>query len=373
MSAGPLAGVRVIELAGIGPGPFCGMRLADLGAEVISVERPLPPGSAGRVADSGLMRRGRRSIVLNLKDPSDVDVVLRLAETADALFEGFRPGVAERLGVGPDECLARNPKLVYGRMTGWGQDGPRALEAGHDINYLSISGMLGLIGTAERPVIPLNLVADFGGGGMLLAFGLLAGIISARATGRGQVIDAAMLDGALGLGTIMWDLVGRGEWSHRRPDNYFDGGAPFYDVYETADGGWLAVGPMEPHFLATVLDRLGIDRAPYGDHFDRHCWPRLREELTAAIAGLTRDEAMTRMDGADTCVTPVLSLDEVTRDAHVVAREALLPVDGGGWQPAPAPRFSGTPAPPPPRPPERGADTEAILAELGIDAGAPAS
>lgn len=363
---GPLAGVRVIELAGIGPGPFCGMRLADLGAEVIAVERPLADGPAGRVADSGLLRRGRRSLVLDLKQHGAAEVVLRLAATADALFEGFRPGVAERLGIGPDACLARNPRLVYGRMTGWGQDGPRAREAGHDINYLGISGMLGAIGPTERPVLPLNLVADFGGGGMLMAFGLVCGILQARSSGRGQVVDAAMLDGVLGLSTILWGLRNDGLWSDARNDNFFDGGAPFYDVYRCADDRWLAVGPMEPQFLHAVLSRLGIDPEPFADHFDRSCWPELRRALTAAIAGRSSGEVLAAMDGADTCVTPVLDLDEVARDPQVAARRALLPTADGGLQPAPAPRFDQTPASDPAAPPARGAHTAEILAELGF-------
>jgi alpha-methylacyl-CoA racemase len=365
MSAGPLAGVRVIELAGIGPGPFCGMRLADLGAEVITLERALPPGPAGRIADSGLLRRGRRSVVLDLKKPGATDVVLRLCESADAIFEGFRPGVAERLGVGPEQCMARNPRLVYGRMTGWGQDGPRAMDAGHDINYLSIAGALGLVGTKERPVVPLNVVADYGGGGMLMAFGLVCAILGARQTGTGQVVDAAMLDGVLGLTSIMWSLRNEGQWVDERASNFFDGGAPFYDVYECADGEWLAIGSMEPQFLGAVLDRLGIDPAPYGDHFDRSCWPRLRTELTEAIAARPRADILDSMAGLDTCVTPVLGLDEVMEDPHIAARGALLPAEGGGVQPAPSPRFSAMDDAVPAAPPERGLDTDAILAELG--------
>jgi alpha-methylacyl-CoA racemase len=362
---GPLTGVRVIELAGIGPGPFCGMRLADLGADVIAVERPKPPGAAGLIADSGLLRRGRRSIVVDLKRPEGVDVVLRLAESADALFEGFRPGVTERLGVGPGACLERNPRLVYGRMTGYGQDGPRALEAGHDINYLSIAGVLDAIGR-DGPVVPLNLIADYGGGGMQLAFGLVCGILQARASGRGQVIDVSMVDSVTALASFTWSLRNDGRWVDARSSNYFDGGAPFYDVYRCADGEWVALGSMEPQFMAAVLEGLGIDRAPYADHFDRECWPRLREELTAAFAAAPRDVILARFEGVDTCLTPVLDFDQARDDEHARARGAFLP-SPGGVQPAPSPRFLGTPAPEPPAPPELGEHTDEILAEIGCD------
>lgn len=363
---GPLTGIRVIELAGIGPGPFCGMRLADLGAEVIAVERPKPPGTLGLIADSGLLRRGRRSIVVDLKRPEGVEIVLRLVETADALFEGFRPGVTERLGVGPGPCLERNPRLVYGRMTGYGQDGPRAREAGHDINYLAIAGVLNAIG-GDAPVLPLNLIADYGGGGMQLAFGLVCGILQARASGQGQVIDVSMVDSVTALASITWSLRNDGRWVDQRASNFFDGGAPFYDVYRTADGEWVALGAMEPQFLAVVLDGLGIDRTPYADHFDRACWPRLREELTAAFASAPRDEILARFEGVDTCLTPVLDFDGARDDAQAQARAAFLPAARGGVQPAPSPRFLGTPAPEPAAPPEIGEHTDAILAEIGYD------
>jgi alpha-methylacyl-CoA racemase len=364
---GPLTGVRVIELAGIGPGPFCGMRLADMGAEVISVERALPPGPQGRVADSGLLRRGRRSIIVDVKKPGSVEVVLRLAEGADALFEGFRPGVAERLGLGPEACGQRNPRLVYGRMTGFGQEGPRAMEAGHDINYLALTGALAAIGR-EAPIVPLNVVADYGGGGMLMAFGLVCAIFEARASGRGQVVDAAMVDGVATLVSTIWSLRNDGEWVDERSSNFLDGGAPFYDVYACADGEFVAMGSMEPQFFATVLDRLDIDREPYPDHFDRSCWPALRDALTRAYAAQSRAEILARLEGLDTCVTPVLSFDEAARDPHATARGAYLPTAAGGMQPAPSPRFDRTPARTPTEPPCRGADTDELLTELGYGA-----
>lgn len=365
--SGPLAGMRVIELAGIGPGPFCGMRLADMGADVISVERPLAPGPAGRVADSGLLRRGRRSIVVDLKRPGSVEIVMRLVDTADALFEGFRPGVAERLGLGADACAERNPKLVYGRITGFGQEGPRAMEAGHDINYLSISGALAAIGR-DTPIVPLNVIADYGGGGMLMAFGLVCGILEARSSGRGQVVDAAMVDGVATLATTIWSLRNDGAWVDERASNFLDGGAPFYNVYACVDGEFIAMGSMEPQFFATVLERLGIDPAQYPDHFDRSCWPALRAELTNAFAAEPRDQILARLEGLDTCVTPVLSFEEAACDPHAVARQAYVPAAGGGVQPVPSPRFERTPARAPEEPPQRGAHTSEILAEIGYGA-----
>jgi len=346
--SGPLTGVTVVELAGLGPGPFCGMLLADLGAEVIRVDRP------GKAPDPyEVAARGRRTVAVNLKDPRGVEVVLRLAEQADALYEGYRPGVAERLGVGPEDCRARNPKLVYGRMTGWGQDGPLASTAGHDIDYIAIAGALHPVGPADAPPPPpLNLIGDFGGGGMLLAFGLVAGILSARATGEGQVVDAAMTDGSALLTAMMHGQMAAGRWTADRQSNLLDGAAPFYGTYTCADGEYVAVGAIEPQFTAELLDGLGIpaddpDRKVW---YDQAEWPRLRERVAKIFATRTRDEWAQAFDGSDACVAPVLSLAEAPGHPHNASRGTF--VDAHGYpQPGPAPRFSATPgaAGPPPR------------------------
>jgi alpha-methylacyl-CoA racemase len=363
---GPLAGVRVIELAGIGPGPFCGMLLADLGADVIIVERPLPPGAAGEIADAGILRRGRRSLVADLKRPEAVAMLLRLARGADILFEGMRPGVAERLGIGPEPCLAANPALVYGRMTGWGQDGPLAARAGHDLNYISITGALHAIGR-DRPTPPLNLVGDFGGGAMFLAFGMLAALTSARRTGVGQVVDAAMYEGASLLMTMFWEQFGQGRWEDGRERNVLDGGAPFNDTYACSDGGWIAVAAIEPQFRHALLTALEIPFEEADLGLDRSRWPGLRAALTAAFATQPRDEWVRRLGDLDACVTPVLGLGEAPAHPHAVHRRAFLPAEHG-VQPAPAPRFAGTPTGDPAPPPERGGQADAILADAGFAA-----
>ncbi|MDO9408038.1 CaiB/BaiF CoA-transferase family protein [Patulibacter sp.] len=384
---GPLAGVRVVELAGIGPGPFAGMLLADLGAEVVVVERPADPATTVLGAT---MRRGKRSIVVDLRKDGAAEVVLELVRDADIVFEGWRPGVAERLGVGPDDCLAVNPAVVYGRMTGWGQDGPLAATAGHDINYLALSGALHAIGT-DRPTPPLNLVADYGGGSMFLLTGVLAGLVQARATGRGSVVDAAMYDGVNALMTMFWELHGAGQHRDGRDRNVLDGGAPFNTTYRCADGRWIAVGALEPHFRARLLERLGIpfDDADLG--LDRAAWPGLRERLTARFAERDRDDWVAHLDGLDVCVTPVLSLAEAPHHPHAVARGAFRPAgDAPGVRPAPAPRVTawgaagdasaspsgvdpgeaddgrapGSAVPPPP-----GRDTDDLLAAAGLSAG----
>ncbi len=366
---GPLAGVKVVEIAGIGPGPFCAMVLADLGAEVIRVDRAsavpddVPAGPARDV-----LNRGRRSIAVDLKTPRGAETVLRLVESADALIEGFRPGVAERLGIGPEAAMAANPRLVYGRMTGWGQDGPYASAAGHDINYIALSGLLHAIGRAgEAPVPPLNLVGDFGGGGMLLALGVVAALLEARSSGEGQVVDAAMVDGAALLGTMVFGFFGTGGWNDQRGTNLLDTGAHFYDVYETADRRHVSIGSIEPQFYAELLRLSGIEPGDLPAQFDREQWPAMKERLAAVFATKTRDEWCEIMDASDVCFAPVLSLAEAPEHPHNRARGTF--VDHAGIvQPAPAPRFSRTTceiARPPAHP---GQHTDEILRAWGFEA-----
>jgi len=366
---GPLAGITVIELAGIGPGPFCGMMLADLGADVIRVDRAqsVQGGDPDR-PPADLLARGRRSIGVDLKSPDGVEVVLSLVERADALFEGFRPGVTERLGLGPDECLARNPRLVYGRMTGWGQDGPYAATAGHDINYISLAGALDPIGRrGQAPVPPLNLVGDFGGGGLLLAFGIVAGLLEARTSGQGQVIDAAMVDGAAALMTMTHSLRAMGIWNDERGTNMLDTGAHFYDVYETADGGYISIGSIEPQFYAELLRLTGLEDEALPGQYDRAQWPALKERVAAVFRTKTRDEWCEIMEGTDVCFAPVLTIPEAVAHPHNVHRGTFVEV-AGIPQPGPAPRFSRTEAAIARPPAHAGQHTEEILAEAGLDA-----
>ena len=359
---GPLAGVRVVELAALGPAPYCAMLLADLGADVVRVDR------AGAAAlPMPVLDRGRRSIEVNLKHPDGVDVVRRLAASADVLVEGFRPGVLERLGLDPAELLDDNPRLVIGRMTGYGQDGPLAPRAGHDITYAALSGALAAIG--ERggpPTVPLNLVADFGGGGMLLAVGLLAALHSARETGRGQVVDAAMVEGAASLMSMIYGFRAVGAWSLERGSNLLDGGAPFYRTYRCADDRYVAVGAIEPEFYALLVDGLGlssaVDLAVQGDPAT---WPATHALFEQAFAGRTRQEWVDVLGGTDACLQPVLDLDEAPSHPHNVARGTFVDV-GGHPQRAPVPRFSATPTGVPEPGPRPGRDTEAILAEIGL-------
>ncbi|SDB20033.1 CaiB/BaiF CoA transferase family protein [Belnapia rosea] len=358
---GPLKGLRVLEFAGIGPGPFCGMVLADLGADVIRLERPGAPPAP----PEDFITRGRRTVGLDLKSPAAIAAALRLVESADALIEGFRPGVMERLGLGPEPCLARNPRLVYGRMTGWGQEGPLAQAAGHDMNYIALTGALHAIGRpGERPVPPLNLVGDYGGGGMLLALGLLAALLEAKTSGRGQVVDAAMVDGAAMLMAPIYAMKARGRWTNERGTNMLDGGAPWYDTYECADGRYLAVGPIEPQFFALMCEKLGLDASRFPDRMSPAAWPALKGELIAIFRGRTRDDWTALFEGTDACVAPILDMDEAPAHPHNRARGTFLD-RGGVVQPAPAPRFSRTVAEPgvPARP-----DTEAVLAEAGFSA-----
>jgi len=337
MRQGPLAGLKVVEFAGIGPTPFCGMLLSDLGADVIRIERK---GQARAGTDATI--RGRRSIAFDLKLPASVEACLSLMDQADAVIEGFRPGVMERLGLGPDVALARNPRLVYGRMTGWGQTGPLAQAAGHDINFIALVGALNAIGVADKPVAPLNLVGDFGGGALYLAFGVLAGILSARATGQGQVVDCAMVDGAASLMAMFYEWTHRGRWADDRRANLLDGGAHFYDTYRCKDGRWVAVGAIEPQFYAELLKRLELDDPEFALQLDRTRWESLCGKLAARFAEKTRDEWCAILEGAEACFAPVLSLSEAPDHPHVKARGSLVEYEGA-IQPAPAPRFSLTP------------------------------
>lgn len=362
MTSGPLQGLRVIELAGLGPAPFCGMLLADFGAEVIRVDRVDRPG--GLFGDtSDVTGRGKLSVRIDLSSEAGVDVVLRLVESSDALIEGFRPGVAERLGVGPEVCLGRNPRLVYGRMTGWGQDGPLAGDAGHDINYIALAGVLGAIGTAETPVVPLNLVGDYGGGGMLLALGVVAALLRSSVSGDGQVVDAAMVDGAALLMAPLYGLAASGLWRPGRSVNLLDGSAPFYTTYMTSDGRHIAVGALEPKFYATLVQVLGLGDSGLPDQYDQARWPELRDAFAARFATRSRDEWAGMFAGTDACVAPVLDIDEAPRHPHNQARATFI--DGPDLvQPGPAPRFSRTPAGAGEMP-SFGRDTDRVLDSLG--------
>ncbi|RBW51271.1 CaiB/BaiF CoA transferase family protein [Marinobacter sp. F3R11] len=360
---GPLHGFRIIELAGIGPGPFCGMVLADMGAEVISVERL---GASAPDVALDCSRRGKRSIALDLKSEAGVEALLKLVESADALFEGFRPGVTEKLGIGPDECLARNPKLIFGRMTGWGQFGPLSHAAGHDINYISLTGALNAVGRAgEKPVPPLNLVGDFGGGGMFLALGLVAGLLEARTSGKGQVIDAAMTDGSAILMSMFHTAHAMGTYSLERGTNKLDGGAHFYDTYETLDGKYISIGSIEPQFYAQLLDVAGLPQDLFADQLNNQRWPELKQVISEVFLTKTRDQWCDLMEGTDICFAPVLDIQEAQGHPHNLARQTYVKV-GDMTQPAPAPRFSRTP--PEVRHPARalGIDTESVFAELGF-------
>jgi alpha-methylacyl-CoA racemase len=365
MASGPLAGLKVIELVGLAPAPFAATVLADLGAEVIRIDRAKPAFDVLTFPQDPLTRT-RRWIGLDTKSPEGRDLALRLIDRADVLIEGFRPGVTERLGLGPDDCLARNPRLVYGRITGWGQDGPLATVAGHDINYIGLAGALEPIGRAgERPVPPLNLLGDFGGGGLLLAMGILAALVERQSSGRGQVVDASMVDGAALITTALHGLRNVGLWSKGRGENMLDGGAPFYDTYETADGRYVAVGAIEQRFWGDLVTVLGLDPGEVADRLDPARWPAVREKIAAAIRTRTRDEWEKLAEGTDACLTPVLDPVEARTHPHNVARKTFVDV-GGQPQPAPAPKFDRTPPGPPSPPSEPRSDTTEVLAELGL-------
>jgi alpha-methylacyl-CoA racemase len=371
---GPLAGLRVIEMVGLGPCPFAAMMLADMGAEVIRIDRKPVAGAANPFPMLGtkfdVMARGRRSLALDLKHPDAAQLVLQLLGKADVLLEGFRPGVMERLGLGPGDCLARNPKLVYGRVTGWGQHGPLAQAAGHDLNYIALSGMLHAMGRADSPPAPpLNLVGDFGGGAMMLAFGVVCAVLEARASGKGQVVDAAMTDGSALLGAMMYGLRAFGMWSDKREANMLDGGAPFYDTYACADGKYIAVGAIEPQFYAQLLALAGASDPELGKQWSQMHWPALKAKFAALFATRNRDEWCALLEGTDACFAPVLDMREAPAHAHNAARGTFVEVDGV-TQPAPAPRFSRTEPEIAAGPAAPGQHTEQILADLGWDANA---
>lgn len=358
---GPLQGLSVIEIEGLGPAPFCGMMLADMGADVISVGRA--SSDAPRV--DRVSERGKRTVALNLKHPEGIEALLAMVSRADVLIEGFRPGVAERLGFGPEICQARNPRLVYGRMTGWGQTGPMAAAAGHDINYIALSGALHAIGRAgEKPVPPLNLVGDFGGGGMFLAFGVMCAVFEAQRSGKGQVVDASMVEGAATLMHMMYAMKASGAWRDERGVNILDTGAHFYDTYETADGKYVSIGSIEPQFYALLLTHAGLDPAKFTPQNDPAQWPAMRQRLTEVMRSKTRDEWCALMEGTDVCFAPVLSMTEAPSHPHNRARASFIELEGV-TQAAPAPRFSRTaPATPMPARPA-GCDTAEVLRDAG--------
>jgi alpha-methylacyl-CoA racemase len=353
---GVLSGYRVIELAGIGPGPMCAMLLSDMGADVLRIDRAADAG-LGIAMDPkySLLNRGRRSVAFDLKKPEAIEAVLKLVAKADALIEGFRPGVTERLGLGPDDCLKRNPRLIYGRMTGWGQEGPLAHAAGHDINYIALSGALHSFGRkGDAPVPPLNLVGDFGGGALYLALGVVAGLLEAQKSGKGQVVDAAMVDGAASLMTAIYGMHGSGFWNNERGDNILDTGAHYYEVYETKDGKYVAIGSIEAKFYAELLEKSGLKGEELPHQQDRKSWPKMKERLKSLFRTKTRDEWCKIMEGSDICFAPVLNMDEAPKHPHNKHRGTFIE-EGGVTQPGPAPRFSRTPSKiqrPPARPGE---------------------
>jgi alpha-methylacyl-CoA racemase len=366
---GPLTGLRVVELASIGPGPLCAMLLADLGAEVIRIDRTEPSGLGVPMdVKFEVSGRNRRSVALDIKQPAGRDAALRLIDRADVLIEGFRPGVAERLGLGPEACHARNPGLVFGRMTGFGQTGPLSQAAGHDLNYIALTGALHAIGGKDKPIPPLNLVGDYGGGALYLAFGILSAIFERSRSGQGQVVDAAMVDGASSLMSIFFGMAASGAWNTKeRAANLLDGGSPFYDTYATLDGQWVSIGSLEPKFFAELVQRIGLDTSYLKRQYDRRCWPEMRADITRLIAAKTRDDWSALLEGTDVCFAPVLRIDEVAQHPHAVARGAYIDLNGI-TQPAPAPRFSRSQPATPTPPVKAGTHTDSILAEAGFSA-----
>jgi len=367
---GPLAGIKVLEIAALGPAPFAAMMLSDMGAEVLRVDRTERVGSDDQGAPPPLdfLARGRRSVALDLKRPEGVELLLELVESTDVILEGFRPGVMERLGVGPDACLARNPRVIFGRMTGWGQEGPLAEVAGHDINYIALAGALEPIGRrGEKPVPPLNLVGDFGGGGMFLAYGIACALIERAHSGKGQVVDAAMIDGAATLMTFFHAAQQAGWWKPERGTNLLDGGAPFYDTYETSDGKYISIGALESKFYAELIEKLGLASEELPEQMDRSRWEEQKERFGALIKTRTRDEWCEILEGTDTCFAPVLALEEASEHPHMRERGTFVEV-AGALQPGPAPRFSRTPCRIAGPPPHAGQHTDAALADWGIPA-----
>jgi alpha-methylacyl-CoA racemase len=364
---GPLTGYRVIEFAGIGPGPMCAMLLSDMGADVLRIDRTSAAGLGISMRTKfDLLNRGRRSVAFDLKKPEAIDAVMRLVEKADALIEGFRPRVMERLGLSPDQCLARNPRLVFGRMTGWGQEGPLAEAAGHDINYIALTGALHSIGrTGDRPLPPLNLVGDFGGGALYLALGVVAGLLEAQKSGKGQVVDAAMVDGASSLMTAIYGIKAAGMWTNNRGENLLDTGAHFYEVYETSDGKFVSIGSIEAKFYEELLDLSGLKGQELPNQMDRTAWPALKDQLTKIFKSKTRDEWCKIMEGSDVCFAPVLSMEEAPKHAHNRQRATFVEVEGV-VQPGPAPRFSRTPGEIQRPPASPGEHTEEALRDWGF-------
>jgi alpha-methylacyl-CoA racemase len=364
---GPLSGIKILEIAGIGPGPFASMMLSDMGAEILRVDRAQNVRGETGPPPLDFLARGRRSIGLDLKNPDGVETLLQLVERADAILEGFRPGVMERLGVGPDVCLARNPRIVYGRMTGWGQEGPLAQVAGHDINYIALAGALEPIGRkGQKPLPPLNLVGDFGGGGMLLAFGVACALVERAASGEGQVVDAAMVDGAAALMAIFHGAEQSGWWKNERGTNMLDSGAHFYDTYETSDGKYVSLGSIEPQFYAELIQKLGLADEDLPGQMDRSQWEPLSERFTKLFKTRTRDQWCEILEGSDACFAPVLSMSEAREHPHIKARNTFVEV-AGAPQPAPAPRFSRTPCEISAPPPHAGQHTDEVLGDWGFD------
>jgi alpha-methylacyl-CoA racemase len=362
---GPLAGIKVIELKGIGPGPYAGMLLADMGAEVIVVERSRQPNGIASAAEKDINSRGKKSIALNLKNPQGVETLLKLVDSADMLLEGFRPGVAEKLGIGPDVCHARNPGLIFGRITGWGQTGPLAKVAGHDINYISVAGALGSIGTEEKPVPPLNLVGDYAGGSLFLVMGMLAALNERNQSGKGQVIDAAITEGTASLMSVFYSLHNMGQWTTNRASNLLDGGAHFYDTYETADNKFVSIGPIEPKFYQLLIETIELDTEIFGDQNDTNNWPLQKEALAKVFKGKTRDQWCELLEGSDVCFAPVLNFLEAPKHPHNIARSTFIETDGI-VQPGVAPKFSRSECAIPIKPAAEGADTESVLKDMGL-------
>ncbi len=361
---GPLKGIKIIEMVGLGPGPFAGMLLADMGAEVVMIERP---GSSVPKGTPDCNRRGKKSVILNLKDKKDIEILLKMIEKADVLFEGFRPGVMERLGLGSDICLKRNPKLVYGRMTGWGQYGPLSNAAGHDLNYISLTGALHAIGKKdEKPTVPLNLVGDYGGGGMFLVTGILAALLEVKNSGKGQVIDVAMTDGSALLMSIFHTLHAFGQWVPERSSNWLDSGTHFYDTYETQDGKYISIGSIEPQFHKELIDKLELDNQYFAEQYNTGKWAEMKSILEEKFKTKTRDEWCDLLEGSDVCFAPVLDFTEAPGHHHNQARKTYIELDGI-QQPAPAPRFSRTVSEIKSGSPESGADKDQILKDWGID------